>query len=92
MSITLDYLMISLEREGLLPSDEKDVTLLFFSNVSASKAFSEAEKLRESGCHVRMVRDDDGSLFEKYQVLNQDSSGNITFRLESFDVADVTRK
>ena len=93
MSITLDYLMISLEREGLLPPDEKDVIMMFYTNGSASEAFTEAEKLRASGSHVRMVRDDDGSLFVKFHVINNDNgTDNIALRLESFDIIDVIKK
>ncbi len=54
MSITLDYLMIALDRQGLLPKTVKEVYMVAFSEGSESDAISYAKKLRHQGKAVSL--------------------------------------
>ena len=95
-SITLDYLMISLEREGLMPEAGRDIEVIFYKGDNAAEAFAAAEKLRnEEGKHIRLIKDADGSIkkrFEEYLEKTSKDTENKEFalELEAFDVASLT--
>ncbi len=94
VSITLDYLMIGLEREGIMPDAERNVSLLFYSEEDGCAAMKKAEELRNAGQKVRMVMDNDGSIAGKLQeyhdaVVADSSNKNIVHELETFDLNDI---
>ena len=93
-SITLDYLMISLEREGIMPEAKRDMTLLFYDEESGREAFKKAEEMRANGQKVRMIMDNDSSIAKKLskyhdESLRDESKKVIVHELETFDLNDV---
>ena len=93
-SITLDYMMMGLEREGLMPDAKRDVCLLFYGEEDGLEAFKKAEELRAGGQKVRMVMDNDGSISEKLReyhdmIINDETKKVIVHELETFDIGDV---
>ena len=49
MSITLDYLMTALFRQGILPEEEKEVVMVMYPESRIADAVSYAEMLRKNG-------------------------------------------
>lgn len=54
MSITLDYLMIALERQGILPEEPKNQCMVCFDASNSANAIRYAEKLRKSNSSVSL--------------------------------------
>lgn len=97
MSITVDYLLMSLEREGLLPETEKNCTLIFYSKKNAGRAFDYAREIRVRRECCRLCPDETG---EKYELFNKWLNGEadaavvhnkFTWELETFDVKDIIK-
>ncbi len=96
MSITVDYLMMGLEREHLLPESDRRCTLIFYNSANASRALQKAKELRGAGCRVRLCPDEDGNKAEEFRLMlegknssAEQSFNKFTWELETYDVKDI---
>lgn len=98
MSITVDYLMMGLEREQLLPESEKNCTLIFYSEKNAAKAFAKAKEIRGLGGRARLCFDESGEKASEFESIINDNENDtdqilnkFTWELETYDVGTVIK-
>lgn len=93
MSITVDYLLMGLEREKLIADPDKDCTVILFDDKNACKAIDMAQTLRNEGKIVRLCHDNDGKLKEKISEHNtaceNEDFNRFTEEIEFADVSDI---
>ncbi len=93
MAVTLDYLMMSLENEKLLPAIEDKCAVIFYSEQNTGAALKKAGDIRSKGKAVRLVRDDDGSLIrtviDYMTEKNNDDVNRFTRELETADIGEI---
>ena len=91
MSVTLDYIMMGLDRRGELET-VPFVNLVFYSPDKEEEAIKTASELRSKGEAARLVRDNTGKLYESFIRKEDDSEVNRFIKeLEGFDVKNVIR-
>jgi ATP phosphoribosyltransferase regulatory subunit len=93
MSITVDYVLMGLERENILPEIEKNTTLLIFNEAASEKAIKKARELRSNGKDVKLIFDKTGERLQavkEHEKLSENGQLNkFTNELEFFKVSDV---
>ncbi len=93
MSITVDYVLMGLERENILPEIEKNTTLLIFNEAASEKAIKKARELRANGKDVKLIFDKTGERLQavkEHEKLSENGQLNkFTNELEFFKVSDV---
>ena len=93
MAVTLDYLMMSLENEKLMPAIEDKCAVVFYSSGNTAAAMKKAKSMREKGKAVRLVHDEDGSLIktviDHMTEKNTDDVNRFTIELESADIGEI---
>ena len=68
MSITVDTLMIAMERQGILPKLQREEFAILYTAEQTKRAIAEAKKLRAEGKTVRLIpvtENDAGSVAAK---------------------------
>lgn len=96
MSITVDYLMMGLDRERLLPDAEKNTTLIFYNEKNAEKAIRTAAEIRAAGGNARLCYDENGKKASRYEECengagSEHGMNKFTWELETYDVQSVIK-
>lgn len=96
MSITVDYLMMGLDREHLLPAADRNTTLIFYNGKNAEKAIQTAAEIRAAGENARLCYDETGEKALKYEECknaagSEHSMNKFTWELETYDIRSVIK-
>lgn len=92
MSITIDYVLLSLERQKLEFETPIDTTLIIFNEEHHYEAIAEASKLRGEGKRVKLCFDKDGALasrVKEYESENESNVNRFVEELEFYDIANI---
>ncbi|MDD6102931.1 MAG: ATP phosphoribosyltransferase regulatory subunit [Clostridiales bacterium] len=92
MSITIDYILQSMDRQKLDFDTPKDTALIIFNEAKHTEAINLSNKLRKEGRRVKLCFDKDGSLTNRVKEFEKgdlESVNRFVEELEFYDVSDI---